>query len=159
MRITDKYVFFWNGIYSQWHMADMTIDGKTFNCCEQYMMYRKAMLFGDMEIAKEIMETRSPKEQKALGRKIQGFDKSIWDKNSLAIVYRGNFEKFSQNPDLKRELLSTGSRILVEASPLDNIWGIGLAEDAKGVENPKNWKGLNLLGQAITLVKNELAGE
>ncbi len=155
---TSKYVFFWNGIYSQWHMADMTIDGKTFNCCEQYMMYRKALLFGDMEIAKEIMETRYPKDQKALGRKIQGFDKAIWDKNSLAIVYRGNLAKFSQNEGLKKELLATGDRILVEASPVDNIWGIGLDEKAKGVEDPANWKGLNLLGQAITLVKNELRG-
>jgi ribA/ribD-fused uncharacterized protein len=156
MKINDKYVFFWNGIYSQWHMADMTIDGKTFNCCEQYMMYRKALLFGDTEIANEIMETKNPKEQKALGRKIQGFDKAIWDKNSLAIVYRGNFEKFSQNPELKKQLLETGDRFLVEASPVDNIYGIGLADDAKGVEDPSNWKGLNILGSIITMVKNEL---
>lgn len=156
MKITNKYVFFWNGIYSQWHMADMTVLGIEYTSCEQYMMHQKALLFGDQEIAKEIMETRYPKDQKALGRKIQGFDKAIWDKNSLAIVYAGNLAKFSQNEGLKKELLSTGNRILVEASPVDSIYGIGLAEDKRGIEDPSNWRGLNILGSIITMVKNEL---
>jgi hypothetical protein len=158
MKTTNKYVFFWNGIYSQWHKANMTIDRIEYNSCEQYMMHQKAMLFGDEETAELIMQEKNPREQKKFGRKIQGFDKAIWDKNSLAIVYRGNLAKFSQNEGLKKELLATGDRILVEASPVDNIWGIGLDEKAKGVEDPANWKGLNLLGQAITLVKNELRG-
>jgi ribA/ribD-fused uncharacterized protein len=156
MRITDKHVFFWNGIYSQWHKAPMTIDGIEYNSCEQYMMHQKALLFDDDEIAELIMQEENPKEQKKFGRMIKGFDKALWDKNCLAIVFEGNLAKFSQNPELKAEMLSTGNKIFVEASPLDHIWGIGLDEDAEGVDDPSYWLGLNLLGQALTLVKNQL---
>ena len=156
MKITDKYVFFWDGIYSQWHKAPMTIDKIEYNSCEQYMMHQKALLFGDDEIAELIMQESSPREQKKYGRMIQNFDKAVWDKNCLAIVYEGNLAKFTQNKDLKEEMLATGDKIFVEASPLDNIWGIGLDENAEGVENPSFWLGLNLLGQALTLVKNQI---
>jgi ribA/ribD-fused uncharacterized protein len=156
MKITDKYVFFWNGIYSQWHKVPMVVDGIEYNSCEQYMMHRKALLFGDTETANLILAEKNPREQKKFGRMVKNFDKALWDKKCLAIVYEGNLAKFSQNEDLKRELLSTRDRILVEASPVDFIWGIGMHEDDEGVENPKNWKGLNLLGQAITLVKQTL---
>ena len=156
MKITDNYVFFWNGIYSQWYKAQMTIDKMEYNSCEQYMMHQKALLFGDSEIAELIMNESNPKEQKKYGRMIKNFDKSVWDKNCLAIVYEGNLAKFSQNKDLKEEMLSTGNRIFVEASPFDNIWGIGMSEDSEGIENPSFWLGLNLLGQALTLVKQEI---
>lgn len=156
MRITDKHVFFWNGIYSQWHKAPMTIDKIEYNSCEQYMMHQKALLFGDEEIADLIMQEKNPKEQKKFGRMIKGFDKALWDKNCLAIVYEGNLAKFSQNPELRYEMLNTGNRIFVEASPLDNIWGIGLDENAEGIDDPSYWLGLNLLGQALNLVKNQL---
>jgi ribA/ribD-fused uncharacterized protein len=153
---TNKHVFFWNGIYSQWHKAPMTIDGVQYNCCEQYMMHQKALTFGDSEIAEKVLQTSNPKDQKGLGRQIKGFDKDKWDSVCLGIVYRGNFAKFSQNPDLMEELLSTGDRLLVEASPFDKIWGIGMAEEDPGVDDPANWKGLNLLGWSITLVKQQL---
>ena len=156
MRTTDKHVFFWNGIYSQWHLADMTIDGIEYNSCEQYMMHQKALLFGDNDIAEDIMNEKNPREQKRFGRQIKNFDKSVWDKNCFAIVYEGNYAKFSQNPELKEELLATGDRVLVEASPLDNIWGIGMAENDEGVDNPSYWLGLNLLGFAITTVRNQI---
>lgn len=156
MKITDKYVFFWNGIYSQWHKAKMSIDGVDYNSAEQYMMHQKALLFGDTEIAEQIMEESNPREQKRFGRMIKNFDKALWDKNCLSIVYKGNIAKFTQNPELKEQMLATEDRIFVEASPLDYIWGIGLAEDAEGIDNPSNWLGLNLLGQALTLVKQEL---
>ena len=156
MKITNKYVFFWNGIYSQWHPAPMTIDKIEYNTAEQYMMHQKALLFGDEEVAELIMKETNPSEQKKYGRMIKNFDKAVWDKNCLAIVYEGNLAKFKQNEDLKEEMLSTGDKIFVEASPYDNIWGIGLGEDAEGIENPSFWLGLNLLGQALTLVKNEL---
>jgi ribA/ribD-fused uncharacterized protein len=120
------------------------------------MMHQKALLFGDSEIAELIMNESNPKEQKKYGRMIKNFDKSVWDKNCLAIVYEGNLAKFSQNKDLKEEMLSTGNRIFVEASPFDNIWGIGMSEDSEGIENPSFWLGLNLLGQALTLVKQEI---
>ena len=156
---TNKFVFFWNGIYSQWHKANMTIDKIEYNSCEQYMMHQKALLFGDEETAELIMLEQNPKEQKKFGRMVKGFDKFTWDKNSLAIVYEGNLAKFSQIEDLKKEMLATGNRFFVEASPFDSIWGIGMDENAPGVEDPSYWLGLNLLGQALTLVKNELRGE
>jgi ribA/ribD-fused uncharacterized protein len=158
MKTTNKYVFFWNGIYSQWHKANMTIGKIEYNSCEQYMMHQKALLFGDEETAELIMQEKNPREQKKFGRMVKNFDKSIWERNCLAIVYEGNLAKFSQNPGLKEEMLSTGNAFFVEASPLDNVWGIGMDEDAQGVEDPSYWLGLNLLGQALTLVKNELRG-
>jgi ribA/ribD-fused uncharacterized protein len=156
MKITDKYVFFWNGIYSQWYRAQMEIDGIVYNSCEQYMMHQKALVFGDTEIADEIMKENNPREQKKFGRMIKNFDKVTWDSCCLGIVYRGNLAKFTQNTELGEQLLETGNRILVEASPLDKIWGIGMAEEDLGIEDPSNWKGLNLLGQAITLVKQQM---
>ena len=156
MKITNKHVFFWNGIYSQWHKAPMTIDGIEYNSCEQYMMHQKALLFDDHIIADLIMQEKNPKEQKKYGRQIRNFDKAIWEKNCLAIVFEGNLAKFSQNPELKAEMLSTGNKIFVEASPLDHIWGIGLDENAENIDDPSYWLGLNLLGQALTLVKNQL---
>lgn len=159
MKITDKHVFFWNGIYSQWHKAPMTIDKIEYNSCEQYMMHQKALLFGDDIVASLIMEETNPREQKKYGRQIQNFDKATWDKNCLAIVYEGNLAKFRQNAGLREEMLNTGNRIFVDASPLDNIWGIGLDENAEGIDDPSYWLGLNLLGQALTLVKNQLRNE
>jgi ribA/ribD-fused uncharacterized protein len=156
MKITDKYVFFWNGIYSQWHKAKMIIDGVEYSSCEQYMMHQKAIVFSDFYIASQILLTSDPKEQKSLGRKIQGFNKDVWDSVCLSIVYKGNLAKFSQNENLKADLLSTENRILVEASPLDKIWGIGMAEDHPDIESPEHWRGLNLLGWALNLVKQEL---
>ncbi len=159
MKKTNNYVFFWNGIYSQWDFWNMTIDGITFNCCEQYMMYQKAVFFEDYEIARRILHEVSPREQKSLGRQIKGFDREKWDKACVGFVFKGNYAKFTQNEVLKRELLETGDRILVEASPKDFIWGIGMHEDDAGVENPGNWKGTNLLGWTITLVKKEIQSE
>ncbi len=156
MRVTDKFVFFWNGIYSQWHLAPMTIGKIEYNSCEQYMMHQKALLFDDHIIADLIMQEKNPREQKKYGRQIRNFDKALWEKNCLAIVFEGNLAKFSQNPGLKAEMLSTGNKIFVEASPLDNIWGIGLDENAENIDDPSYWLGLNLLGQALTLVKNQL---
>ena len=144
MKITDKHVFFWNGIYSQWHKSLMTIDKIVYNSCEPDM------------IAELIMNESNPKEQKKYGRMIKGFDKATWDKNCLAIVYEGNLAKFTQNVELREQMISTGNRIFVEASPFDTIWGIGLGEDAEGIDNPSYWQGLNLLGQALTLVKTKL---
>lgn len=159
MKITKKYVLFWGGIYSQWYSAKMTIDGKEYNCCEQYMMEQKAILFGDQEIAEKIMKENDPREQKKLGRAVKGFDRSKWDQKCFSVIYVANLAKFSQNPDLKKELMETGDRILVEASPLDGIYGISLHEDNEDSLDPSKWKGTNLLGFALTSVKNELRHE
>jgi len=157
MKITDKYVFFWGEIFSQWFPCNMTIDGIPYTSAEQYMMHQKAVYFKDNETAMKILMTDDPREQKSLGRKVRNFDESLWRIISFSIVYRGNYEKFTQNDYLKKELLSTGDRILVEASPYDTIWGIGLQENSPDNEDPKNWRGANLLGQAITIVKQEIS--
>jgi ribA/ribD-fused uncharacterized protein len=157
MKITQKYVFFGSGIYSQWHMVPMTIDGVEYNCAEQYMMHQKALLFGDKEIADEVMKVTHPKDHKALGRRVKGYDEAIWKRACLSIVYTGNMAKFSQNEDLKQELLDTGNKVLVEASPVDFIWGIELGENNPKAEDPAEWRGTNLLGFTLMLVRNELS--
>lgn len=156
MKITDKFVFFWNGIYSQWYGAPFTIGGISFNTCEQYMMYKKAMLFGDEDIANKILLSNRSDEQKYLGRLVKGFDRTIWDQHSFSIVYEANLAKFSQNSELKEELLATGDRVIVEASPYDFIWGIKMGDADSNIESPEKWKGLNLLGFTIMTVRNQL---
>jgi ribA/ribD-fused uncharacterized protein len=118
------------------------------------------MFFGDKETANKIMQPGlHPADHKALGRQVKGFNKEEWDKVSFQIVYEANLAKFSQHQDLKNMLLSLEDKILVEASPTDRIWGIGLDEADPRIENPINWRGQNLLGWAITLVKQELKND
>ena len=156
MKITDRFIYFWGGIYSQWAVAPMTIDGIEYNSCEQYMMHQKALLFGDTETAEEVMKTESPKDQKALGRLVKNFVESKWKRHCFSIVYRANLAKFTQNEDFKKFLMESGDRTFVEASPDDVIWGIGLFENAEGIEDVANWQGTNLLGFAITMVRDTI---
>jgi ribA/ribD-fused uncharacterized protein len=113
------------------------------------MMAQKARLFGNEALVEEIIKTEKPAVVKELGRRIEGFDPAKWDALKFDIVVRGSFEKFNQNEKLKTYLLKSGNQVLVEASPNDNVWGIGMAKDAKTAENPHSWKGTNLLGFAI----------
>lgn len=159
MKVTDKFVFFWKESFSQWYKRTFEVDGMEFNCNEQYMMWRKAKMFGDEDTAEEIMMCEDPWDQKALGRAVKNFNKFKWDSVSQDIVYEGNYAKFTQHPDLKKKLLSHGDRIFVEASPKDNLWGIGMAEDEKGVEDPANWRGENWLGLVLTRVRNTIVAE
>lgn len=159
MKITDRFIYFWGSIYSQWAIAPMTIDGVEYNSAEQYMMHQKALLFGDTETAEKIMKTDSPKDQKALGRLVKNFSESIWRHNCFSIVYRANLAKFTQNEDFKKLLMESGNRTFVEASPNDVIWGIGLSETADGIEDVANWQGTNLLGFAITMVRDTIIKE
>jgi ribA/ribD-fused uncharacterized protein len=153
---TEKYIFFWNGIFSQWYQSEMVIDGITYNCCEQYMMHQKALTFNDHEIAEKVMKAKLPNDQKSLGRQVKGFNKDLWDRVCVGIVYKGNYAKFTQSKKLKDLLLETGEKIIVEASPYDQIWGIGMGCEEDGIEDPVNWKGLNLLGWSIMLVRNQI---
>ncbi|MCI8372140.1 MAG: NADAR family protein [Lachnospiraceae bacterium] len=141
---------------SQWWMADFWSAAQTYCCMEQYMMEQKAELFQDEEIRQQILESSSPKQIKALGRKVQGFDQNVWDRAKYSIVLNGNWCKFSQNPNLRDFLLSTGDCILAEASPYDAIWGIRLSSDAPEAKNPWKWRGQNLLGFALMEVRDEL---
>ena len=156
MRITDKYVFFYGGIFSQWHKVPIQYKGVWFNCAEQAMMYHKALMFGDLGRAEKIMLTDSPKEQKALGRKVFPFVPEEWNEKSSELIIDINYAKFTQHPELTEQMRSMGNRIFVEASPYDKIWGIGMRETDAGVEDSKNWKGQNKLGYCLTYVSQEI---
>ncbi len=121
-----KYHFFWSGPFSQWQHSEFDFDNRSFVTAEQAMMHAKAVLFEDHEIAAKILATRDPGRQKALGRQVNGFDEATWDAAKIDIVYRVNLAKFRQNKGLRRKLFRTEDRLLVEASPVDTIWGIGL---------------------------------
>ena len=141
---------------SQWWMEDFYAMADSYLCMEQYMMAGKAQLFGDSEIREQILKCSDPRQIKALGRKVRGFDQKVWDKFKYAIVLNGNWCKFSQNRDLREFLLSTGDSVLVEASPYDNIWGIRLAASSQEAQDPTQWRGQNLLGFALMEVRDEL---
>ena len=150
--MNEKYYFFWNGPFSQWYISDF-VDEKypniTFNCAEQYMMYRKAILMNDNNTADRILDSVIPRFQKSLGRSIRNFDGELWDKHKFDIVVRGNVLKFSQNVILLKEMKKSGDKIFVEASPYDKIWGIGLDENTAKNLSEEKWKGENLLGKAL----------
>lgn len=152
------YHFFYSGYLSNW--ADVPfIDKETYipyNCSEQYMMHQKALLFKDFETANLIMCKKHPREQKELGRMVKNFDFSIWSTQARQIVYTGCLYKFTQNKDAYDYLMSTVGTYLVEASPYDTIWGIGLGENDKQISDPNNWKGSNWLGQVLTSLREDL---
>lgn len=152
----EKFTFFWSGPFSQWHPSKFEIDGVEFSTAEQYMMYKKALLFHDYKIAGAIMRTDNPKQQKALGREVRGFKSDKWEKYAKQFVYEGNYAKFTQNVDLLKLLLETEGTTLVEASPFDKIWGIGLAEDNPKAQSRDTWEGKNWLGEVLTDVRDEI---
>ena len=152
----EKFTFFWSGPFSQWAGSKFTINGLTFNTAEQYMMYCKAKHFGDERIANKILKSKNPREQKALGREVDPFNADEWNRVARDYVFEGNYAKFVQNPDLLQLLLATVGTTLVEASPKDCIWGIGLAEDHPNAARRENWKGKNWLGETLTKVRTEI---
>lgn len=167
--VRDDFVFFWGHVdrkgdvgkscLSQWYMCSFMIEDVYYNCAEQYMMAEKARIFGDEDIWQQIMASYEPMTMKKLGRKVRNFNDYVWKKNCQEIVKRGNFAKFSQNPNLRKYLLDTEDKILVEASPKDTIWGIGLTEDDSEACNPRLWKGENLLGFTLMDVRDMLMGD
>jgi ribA/ribD-fused uncharacterized protein len=155
------YIFFWKtdknilstGCFSQWQESYFVVDGNNYSCAEQYMMGQKALLFNDNETFEKIILATQPREIKSLGREVKYFDSNAWDKVKYSIVLNGSFYKFTQNDAMMKILISTGNKILVESSPLDKIWGIGLAENDKNIYDPNYWKGKNLLGFALMEVR------
>jgi len=143
----ERFSFFWRSEspFSQWHPCSFGIDGQRYNCAEQYMMVQKAIVFEDWEITSQIRKASSPFEQKKLGRKVKGFDRNMWESVCKKIVYEANYTKFTQNLSLKEALLATAGTTVVEASPDDKIWGIGLAEDYPDARNRSTWRGTNWL--------------
>jgi ribA/ribD-fused uncharacterized protein len=152
----DRFVFFWGGFLSNWHPSQFELDGTSYNCVEQWMMCEKARLFGDDDTLKLILNSDDPAKQKKLGRKVSGFDPNVWAFAARNRVYWGLVEKFRQNSDLLEELLETHGKFIVEASPYDTIWGIGLAADHPDVTDPEKWKGKNWLGHLLMKVRKSL---
>ncbi|UTW54380.1 NADAR family protein [Kordiimonas sp. SCSIO 12610] len=166
-----KYLFFWGHkqrtpevtktCLSQWYPSPFYHNpndqsSTRYATAEHYMMVQKAVLFHDYDIAKKILADDDPARAKELGRQVSNFDSAIWNAKNYYTVFDGNVLKFSQNPELKDYLLSTGKRILVEASPNDKIWGIGMTEDHSDACNPARWKGENLLGFALMKARSYL---
>ena len=150
------FVLFWNGWPSQWYPSVFDVDGVSYSCAEQFMMAEKARLFGDEETRKLILAADHPAAQKALGRAVTPFDEARWTGACREIVFRGNIAKFEQNAELRDLLLATGDKTLVEASPKDRIWGIGLAADDPRATNRSAWRGKNWLGEALMRARAEL---
>ncbi len=150
----EQYKFFWKGPLSNWYLCDFVVDGITFNCGEQYMMYIKAILFNDTATAAEIIAEKEPKNHKFLGRKISGFKSDVWDKYKYELVKKGLFARFSQDSFSKSKLLENKGKTFVEASPYDKIWGIGYDVE-NAIENLNDW-GQNLLGKILTELSNEI---
>lgn len=142
--------------FSQWWPAEFWSIAHTYCCMEQFMMAAKAELFGDEEIRAQILDSRDPKQIKALGRKVRNFDQTLWDRAKYSIVLNGSWCKFSQNRALRDFLLSTGDSVLAEASPFDGVWGIHLSAASPEARDPLKWRGENLLGFALMEVRDEL---
>ncbi|MFT2019025.1 NADAR family protein [Streptomyces sp. 796.1] len=163
-----KYVHFWGheprrdgalsaACFSQWWPAPFTVEQVTYATAEHWMMAGKARLFDDTETERRIIAAPHPGQAKELGRSVRGFDEKVWLEHRFELVVRGSVEKFRQHPALHEYLLNSGNRILVEASPVDRIWGIGLSADDDRTANPTKWRGLNLLGFALMEARHRLA--
>mgnify|MGYP001732216436 FL=1 len=139
---------------SNFYPCEFIFNGKTFNFSEQCFMYQKALLFNDFEIAEQILNETDVRKIKALGRKVKNFNNELWDIHKEDFMYNACYAKFSQNDRLKDFLLGTGNREIIEASPVDNIWGIGFSSD-KAMENIDKW-GQNLLGKTLMKVRTIL---
>ena len=166
IKVTDRFVLFYQGFLSQFHNSPMVIDNNQYFCCEQWMMASKAKLFNDEYHLKLILQSNTPKDCKQYGRQVKGFNDQIWKQNREEIVYKGNYAKYSQNKELRNALfqlsfVDNGNeknyfREFVECAKNDKIWGIGLHINDWDCDNPNKWKGSNLLGKAISRVRDDL---
>ncbi|SEW50981.1 NADAR family protein [Chitinophaga arvensicola] len=162
-----KFLFFWGhrpsadgsvtqSCFSQWWEAPFTVEDITYKTAEHWMMAGKARIFNDEDIFRKILLADTPDQAKKLGRQVKNFDPATWDAHKFELVVQGNYHKFSQHPALQTFLLNTQDRVLVEASPMDRIWGIGMAATNEKVHNPLQWRGHNLLGYALMTVRDQL---
>lgn len=163
-----KWLMFWGyrpqadgsvgkGCLSQWWPCRFTVDGVDYASAEHWMMAAKARLFGDDDAVPQILAARTPAEAKNLGRLVRGFDEQAWAARRFELVVEGNVAKFGQDSALCGFLLATAQRVLVEASPHDRIWGIGLGAANERASDPERWRGLNLLGFALMEARDQLA--
>lgn len=161
MRTVQGMTLFWRTaeVFSNWNIGAFTVEGRTFNCAEQFMMFTKAMLFRDLQTADHIMAESNPRKQKALGRQIQGYVDTVWQSQAEDLMFPGLFAKFTQDPDRKAAILATDNTLLVEASPDDVVWGIGLEESDPRCLDPKEWLGQNKLGRVLTRVREAIKAD
>lgn len=142
--------------FSQWFVAPFVVAQQIYPTAEHFMMAAKARLFKDDSRLQQILQAKSPAQAKKLGRLVSGFDEKVWLTQREDIVLRANLAKFSQHPELAAFLLASKNKVLVEASPYDKIWGIGMGREHPHAERPRDWRGLNLLGFALMRVREEL---
>lgn len=154
----DDFVFFWGGSFSNFSEVSEGVEykGKIFPTSEHAFMYGKALQFKDLDIAKQLETAKTPKDAKRLGRKVKGYDDEVWSDVRYEIMKEVCLSKYTRSPYHKRQLLNTGTKELVEASPYDKVWGIGMSKDDNGVEDRRNWKGENLLGKVLMEVREEI---
>ena len=157
--IENGFFLFWDGFPSNWTLSPFKIHNQEFESVEQYMMAEKAAFFGDTETYNKILQAKTPREQKKLGREVKNYIESAWAEVRYSLVLRGTLEKYRQNLNLKAKLLDTKDLIFVEASPKDVVWGIGLDAQDPRAYNEKTWLGLNLLGKAVTAAREIIKGE
>jgi ribA/ribD-fused uncharacterized protein len=164
------YLFFWghtpkvdggvgSWVLSQWYPSPFDVDGRRYLTAEHWMMAEKARLFGDEARRAAILAIHGPADAKAEGRRVKGFSDEVWDARRWEVVVEGSVHKFSQHPALRAYLADTAGQVLVEASPVDRVWGIGLAQDDPRATKPAQWRGLNLLGFALMEARARLAGQ
>jgi ribA/ribD-fused uncharacterized protein len=162
-----KYLHFWGhrpradgrvgaSCLSQWWPSPFVVDGVEYGTAEHWMMARKARLFGDAEAERRVLASGHPAEAKKAGRLVRGFDEAVWERERFGIVVEGSVRKFASDGELGAFLLGTGERVLVEASPVDRVWGIGLAADDERAADPRRWLGPNLLGFALMEARDRL---
>lgn len=145
-----------NGYLSNWYRSDFTVAGMQFSSMEQFMMYKKAICFSDIKIARKIQETSDVSKIKELGRQVSGYNENIWNGLRQITVYEGLLEKFSQNRVLCEKLKETKNTILAECAVKDRVWGIGLSMNDPRRLDIREWKGQNLLGYALMLVREKI---
>ena len=159
MRVTDKYVFFWSGLFSNFApiKEGIKFDGFRFPTSEHVFMYIKAKTFNDDEIAEQIKSAPDPKTAKNLGRKVRGFNEKVWEQRRVNAMKTAVQHKFDASPEFRNELLKEKYRnkTFVEASPYDCIWGIGMSTSNPNVNDERRWPGLNLLGNVLTKLRDE----
>lgn len=159
MKETTTHIYFWGDYLSNFYPCIFKDDQYTYNSSECYFMAKKAIIFNDNDALKKILELNDPKKQKGIGKKVKGFTNAVWDPIKYSIMIDALTLKFSQNPKLKKKLLETNDKILVEGSPYDGIWGVKLRFDDPLILDEKNWQGQNLLGKALMEVRSRLKNE
>ena len=153
----ERFTFFWGGPFSQWYgRHPFTVKGIIYNDAETYMMWYKDQVFGSGKLAEEILNASHPRDVKALGRKVPNFNEEIWNAVAKHGVFVGNLAKFTQYPHLTEYILNTRETTLVEASPEDKIWGIGLRAEDPRAQQRETWKGTKWLGEVLTDVREAI---